>query len=45
MASIKETLENSDTFKGLPDEWLARIAELARLKEYPEKSYLFLEGE
>jgi CRP-like cAMP-binding protein len=44
MTTIKEMLANSDIFNGLSDEWLIKIGELARLEDFEEKSYLFVES-
>lgn len=44
MATIKEMLDASDIFKGLSDEWLIQVGSLARLEDFEENAYLFVEG-
>ena len=44
MATIKETLSNSELFKGLTDDELDRVASVSRVEIYEGGAILFTEG-
>jgi signal-transduction protein with cAMP-binding, CBS, and nucleotidyltransferase domain len=44
VATIKETLANSELFKGLTDEELDRVASVSRVEIYEGGAILFTEG-